>query len=105
MTGTAQRSHGKVGISLMAGPDAEAAVLHIQETQPDAKISDRVSFYKIEREGEIGFDMEAISDIAGRRIDTQTFLVSMSTFYGRIDVSQNRVDIYSAIKPPRFQDQ
>jgi propane monooxygenase coupling protein len=99
-----ERRHDRVGISLMAGPDAEAAVAHIRETQPDAVISDRVSFYKIEREGQIGFDMDAISDIAGRRIDTQTFLVSMSTFYGRIDVAQNRVDIYSAIKPPRFQD-
>jgi propane monooxygenase coupling protein len=104
MSGTSERVHNRVGISLMAGPDAEAAVEHIRETQPDAVISDRVSFYKIERDEQIGFDMKEISDIAGRQIDTQTFLVSMSTFYGRIDVSQDRVDIYSAIKPPRFQE-
>lgn len=93
-----------VGISLMAGPDAEAAVQHVREAYTDVSVSDRGNFYKIERAGQLGFDMAEISAIAGRDIAPDIFLVSMSSFYGRIDVSENRVDIYSAIKPTRFAD-
>ena len=93
-----------VGISLMGGPDAEASVQYVRETYPDVSVSDRGSFYKIERAGQLGFDMAEISAIAGRIIDPDIFLVSMSSYYGRIDVSGDRVDIYSQIKPTRFAD-
>ena len=93
-----------VGISLIAGPDAEAAVKYARETYPDVSVSDRASFYKIERAGELGFDMTEISARAGRIIDSDIFLVSMSSYYGRIDVSGDRVDIFSQIKPTRFAD-
>jgi len=95
---------GRVGISLITGSDTEAAVEHIQETQPDATISFRDVFYKIERDGGLSFDMAAISEIAGRDIDTDIFLVNMSTYYGRIVVGDGRVDLHAEIKPERFQD-
>ena len=93
-----------VGISLMSSADTEAAVEHIQETQPDASISFRDCFYKIERPGVLHFDMAGLSEIAGREIDTDIFLVNMSTYYGRIVVGDGRVDIYADIQPDRFKD-
>lgn len=95
---------GRVGISLITGADTEAAVEHIRETQPDATISFRSVFYKIERHGGLSFDMAAISEIAGRDMDTDIFLVNMSTYYGRIVVEDGRVELFSEIRPERFQD-
>lgn len=101
MTTTTNR---KVGISLIVSSDTEAAIEHVTETQPDAKIDFRDCFYKVEREGVLSFDMAAVSELAGREIDTDIFLVNMATYYGRIVVGDGRVDIYSDIQPDRFKD-
>jgi propane monooxygenase coupling protein len=101
---TAAPTTGRVGISLMAGSDTEATIEHIRETQPDATVDFRDCFYKIEREGQLSFDMEAISELAGRDIDTDIFLVNMPTYYGRIVIGDGRIDIFSEIKPARFKD-
>lgn len=95
---------GRVGISLMASSDTEAAIEHIRETQPDASIDFRDCFYKIEREGRLSFDMAEVSELAGRDIDTDIFLVNMPTYYGRIVVGDGRIDIFSEIQPERFKD-
>jgi hypothetical protein len=94
----------RVGISLITSSDTEAAVEHIRESQPDATISFREVFYKVERTGTLSFDMAEISEIAGRDIDTDIFLVNMSSYYGRIVVGDGRVDLHSEIKPERFQE-
>ncbi|MGE3288399.1 MAG: MmoB/DmpM family protein [Pseudonocardia sp.] len=95
---------GRVGISLMASGDTEAAVEHVQETQPDATVDFRDCFYKVERDGQLSFAMDEISEIAGRDIDTDIFLVNMSTYYGRIVVGDGRIDIFADIQPDRFKD-
>lgn len=102
-TATRAENH-TVGISLMNSADTEAAIEHIRETQPDAHVSFRDTFYKIEREDLLSFDMAELSEIAGREIDTDIFLVNMSTYYGRIVVGDGRVDIYSDIQPDRFKN-
>ena len=97
----------------------EALVLetHVRYLQP-AKFDDRLTVYArcldvkgarfryeyaIERDGELDFDMVKLGDRLGRDIDTDTFLVSMSSYYGRIVVSDNHVTIYSEILPDRFR--
>lgn len=101
MTATVNR---RVGISLITSSDTKAAVEHVSETQPDARIDFRDVFYKIEREEQLSFDMAQVSEIAGRDIDTDIFLVNMSSYYGRIVVGDGRVDIYADIQPDRFKD-
>lgn len=95
---------GRVGISLMASGDTEAAVEHVRETQPDATVDFRDCFYKVERDEQLSFTMAEISEIAGRDIDTDIFLVNMSTYYGRIVVGDGRIDIFADIRPDRFKD-
>jgi len=94
MTSVAPRR--RVGISLMNSSDTQAAIEHVAETQPDAS--------KIERDDLLSFDMAAVSELAGRDIDTDIFLVNMSSYYGRIVVGDGRVDIHADILPERFQD-
>jgi propane monooxygenase coupling protein len=101
-SGTA--TNRKVGISLMNSSDTQAAIEHIAETQPNATIDFRDCFYKITCEDVLSFDMAELSELAGRDIDTDIFLVNMASYYGRIVVGDGRVDIYSAIQPDRFKD-
>lgn len=94
----------KVGISLMDSSDTQAAIEHVAETQPNATIEYRDCFYKITCEEILSFDMAEISELAGRDIDTDIFLVNMASYYGRIVVGDGRVDIHSEIQPDRFKD-
>jgi hypothetical protein len=71
---------------------------------PNAIVDFRDIFYKIERDGYLQFEMREISDYLGRAIDTSLFLVSMSSYYGRIVVSDDKVEIFSEIIPSRFRD-
>lgn len=92
-----------IGITLMASADTEAAVAMIREEQPDARVSFRGVTYKIERDGVLEFDMGKLGERLGRPIDTDLFLVNMSTYYGRMDVGDGVVRIHSDIRPERFQ--
>lgn len=93
-----------VGISLMRSAETEAAVELVGEEFPDARVSFRDCYYKIERSGLLEFDMAKLSERVGREIDTDIFLVNMSSYYGRMVVSDGRVQIFSEIVPERFRD-
>jgi len=93
----------KVGISLMVSAETEAAVEYLRESAPDASISFRDCYYKIERHGLLVFDMDEIGEVLGRKLDTNIFLVNMSSYYGRIVVSNGKIEIFSEIVPKRFQ--
>lgn len=92
-----------VGISLMKSAETEATVQYVRAEMPDATVDFRDVFYKIERKGSMLFDMSKISEYLGRDLDTSLFLVSMSSYYGRIVVSNGKVEIFSEIVPTRFQ--
>ena len=83
----------RVGISLMLSAETEAAVELVRDQMPDAAVGFRGPYCKIERDGELDFDMAKLGDRLGRDIDTDTFLVSMSSYYGRIVVSDHHVTI------------
>jgi MmoB/DmpM family len=90
-----------VGISLMASAETEAAIEYVRDTAPDAAISARDCFTKIERRGVLEFDLAAIAERLGRPLDTEMFLVNMSSYYGRIVIEPGWVRIYSEIQPER----
>lgn len=98
------KARDTVGISLMRSSESDATVEYVRETLPDATVSARDVFYKIERDGVLTFDMDEISDYLGRDLDTDTFLVNMSSYYGRIVVSDGKIEIFADIKPERFRD-
>ncbi len=94
----------RVGISLMVTSDTEAIVEVTRKKYPDAKIDFRDCFYKIERDGMLDWSMEEVGEQIGRPYDTDLFLVNMSSYYGRIVISDGRVQISSEIVPTRFRD-
>jgi hypothetical protein len=93
-----------VGISLMRSAETEAAVELVRDELPDARISFRDCFYKIERAGLIEFDMEKLGERVGREIGTDLFLVNLSSYYGRMVVSDGKIQIFAEILPERFTD-
>ena len=97
-------SNNSVGISLMKSDETRATLEYLEESASDARVSDRDCYYKVERDNKLEFDMEGISDFLGRDLDTDIFLVNMSSYYGRIVVSDGKVEIFSEIKPKRFND-
>ena len=97
-------SNNSVGISLMKSDETRATLEYLEESASDVRVSDRDCYYKVERDNKLEFDMEGISDFLGRDLDTDIFLVNMSSYYGRIVVSDGKVEIFSEIKPERFND-
>jgi hypothetical protein len=96
--------HNRVGISFMASSDTEAIVEVTRERYPDATIDFRDCFYKVEREGSLNWSMNEVGERLGRPYDTDLFLVNMSSYYGRIVISDERVLLSSRIVPDRFRD-
>lgn len=93
-----------VGISLMAGEETEAALEWIRRAYPDTNIKFRDCYYKVERDDVLEFDMPAISEQLGRPLTTEMFLVSMSTYYGRMVRSNDKIQIFAEMLPDRFKD-
>jgi propane monooxygenase coupling protein len=104
VTGTTKALRRTVGISLMGGEETDAAVQYMRTNFPEAKISDRDCYFKIERDDVLDFDMGEISEILGRPLTTEMFLVSMSTYYGRMVRSNDKIQIFAEILPERFRD-
>jgi len=88
----------------MAGEETEAALEWIQEAYPDTRIKDRDCYYKVERDDVLEFDLPAISEQLGRELSTEMFLVSMSTYYGRMVRSNDKIQIFAEILPDRFKE-
>jgi hypothetical protein len=93
-----------VGMSLMAGEETEAALEWIRRAYPDTNIKFRDCYYKVERDDVLEFDMPAIGEQLGRELTTEMFLVSMSTYYGRMVRSNDKIQIFAEMLPDRFKD-
>ena len=87
----------------MVSADTEAIVELTRQKYPDAKIDFRDCFYKVEREGPLDWNMDDVGERLGRPYDTDLFLVNMSSYYGRIVVSDGRIELSSAVAPDRFR--
>jgi alkene monooxygenase coupling protein len=92
-----------VGISLIGSAETSAAVEMVADEMPDAKITDNDCYYKIERSKLLRFDMAELSDRLGRAYAVHDFLVNMTSYYGRIVVSDDAVEIHAEILPERFR--
>lgn len=98
------KARDTVGISLMGSEETTAALELVRAEMPDARISDRGCFYKVEREVLLELDMGKLGEILGRPITVHQFLVNMSSYYGRIVINDGVLQIHSDILPARFRD-
>lgn len=86
-----------VGLVLMGSEEAEVVVEMLREQRPDLRITDDDCYYSIEGRGNIEVDLTEVSDRLGRDLDVASFLVIMSSYYGRIKIDAGRVGVYAEL--------
>ena len=88
-----------VGISLMGSEEGDAALAILKESaaKDSLRITDNGPYFKIEAENRIEISMEELSKRLGREIDVPSFLVVLVTYYGRMQIENNKLSIVSEL--------
>lgn len=101
MTSNGEPSNGAgrqtVGVCLMKTEEGEATVAYLAEQAPHLRIEDRGTFYLVEGEGEIRIGMPEVSEYLGRGLPIHTFLVTMSSYYGRVHLDEDAFVVSAAM--------
>jgi hypothetical protein len=84
-----------VGLVLMGSEEADVAVELLQEERPDLKITKTNCYYMIEGENKIEIDVNEVGERLGRALDVPSFLVIMSSYYGRAQVDEQKFGVYA----------
>ena len=84
-----------VGLVLMGSEEADVVVEMLREEQPNLRITKTNCYWMIEGEGKIEVDVRAIGERLGRDLDVPTFLVVMTSYYGRAQVTDHMFGVYS----------
>ncbi len=84
-----------VGMVLMGSEEADVAVELLRAERPDLRISKTNCYYLIEGEGKIEIDVNEVGERLGRELDVPSFLVIMSSYYGRAQVDEHKFGVYS----------
>ena len=86
-----------VGVSLMISAETEAILAWLRDHHPDASVRFRDCYVKVERDHELSFDLAAISACLGQQLDIETFLINLSSYYGRVVIEENLIRFVSKI--------
>ena len=84
-----------VGIVLMGSEEADVAVEMLQEERPDLRITKTNCYYMIEGEDKIEIDVREVGERLGKDLDVPSFLVVMSSYYGRAQVDEHKFGVYA----------
>jgi propane monooxygenase coupling protein len=84
-----------VGMVLMGSEEADVTVEMLREERPDLRITKTNCYWMIEGEGKIEVDVNALGERLGRELDVPSFLVVMSSYYGRAQVNEHTFGVYS----------
>ncbi len=86
-----------VGMVLMGSEEATVVVEMLREQRPDLQITDDGCYYSIEGRGCIEINLTEVGDRLGRDLDVASFLVIMSSYYGRIKIDEGRIGVYAEL--------
>lgn len=86
-----------VGMVLMSSEEAKTIVELLREQRPDLTITDDGCYYSIEGQGKIEIDLDAVSERLGRDLELSSFLVIMSSFYGRVHTEERRFGVHAEL--------
>jgi hypothetical protein len=86
-----------VGISLMAGEEADAIVEILRaELGDDLRVSDHITYVKLETSvGKLEIRFAEVAELLGRRFTLEDFQVVFSSYYGRPQVSDDHVAVHA----------
>lgn len=84
-----------VGLVLMGSEEAEVVVEMLREQRPDLTIKDDDCYYSIEGRGKIEIDVAEVAERLGRDLSMSSFLVVMSSYYGRVHIEADQFGVYA----------
>jgi hypothetical protein len=84
-----------VGMVLMGSEEAEVVVEILREQRPDLTITHNDCYYSIEGRGNIEIDLAEVGERLGRDLEMSSFLVVMSSYYGRVKIEEQRFGVYA----------
>ena len=87
-----------VGICLMKSDEADATITHLLEVSPDIRIEDHVTYFRVMTERDIRIDLREVAAYLGRDLPMPSFLVTLSAYFGQIDVDESVLTI-SPVSP------
>jgi len=82
-----------VGICLMKSDEADATITHLLDRSPDLRVEDHVTYFRVMDEGDIRIDLREVSAYLGRDLPMSSFLVTLSAYFGQIDVDDSVLTI------------
>ena len=82
-----------VGICLMKSDEADATITHLLDTSPDLRVEDHVTYFRVMNECDIRIDLREVSAYLGRELPMSSFLVTLSAYFGQIDVDDSVLTI------------
>jgi len=77
-----------VVLVLMKTEEADATVAVIQRGQPSISVRDHGTYWQLTAEGEILIDLNRVSEELGRELSLSQWLVSMSSYVGRVETDE-----------------
>jgi hypothetical protein len=87
-----------VGICLMKSDEADATITHLRDQSPDLRVEDHVTYFRVMNEADIRIDLREVSAYLGRELAMSSFLVTLSAYFGQIDVDDS-VLVVSPVAP------
>jgi hypothetical protein len=87
-----------VGICLMKSDEADATITHLLDQTPDLRVEDHVTYFRVMTEDGIRIDLREVSTYLGRDLPMSSFLVTLSAYFGQIDVDDTVLRI-SPVSP------
>jgi hypothetical protein len=82
-----------VGICLMKSDEADATITHLLEVSPDIRVEDHVTYFRLMTERDLRIDLEEVAAYLGRDLPMPSFLVTLSAYFGQIDVGDSVLTI------------
>ena len=77
-----------VVLVLMKTEEADATVTVIQRDEPSITVRDHGTYWQLTAEGEIPIDLNRVGEELGRELSLSQWLVSMSSYVGRVETEQ-----------------
>lgn len=82
-----------VGICLMKSDEADATITHLLDQSPDIRVEDHVTYFRVMTEQDIRIDLREVSTYLGRDLPMSSFLLTLSAYFGQIDVDDSVLTI------------
>ncbi|MEW6475053.1 MAG: MmoB/DmpM family protein [Actinomycetota bacterium] len=89
---------GNVGICLMKSDEADATINHLLDQSADIRVEDHVTYFRVMTTRDIRIDLREVSAYLGRDLAMSSFLVTLSAYFGQIDVDDT-VLVISPVAP------